>query len=67
MWLFLLTGVFGTVTRAADVSRLPSTRRKFWADKIQANRKRDRAGPPRSTKKGMDGGDSVGLPHWQSC
>lgn len=23
-------------------SRLPTTRRKFWADKIQANRKRDR-------------------------
>jgi len=36
-----VNGCFWHGHRGCRRSRLPSTRRKFWADKIQANRKRD--------------------------
>jgi DNA mismatch endonuclease (patch repair protein) len=36
-----VNGCFWHGHKACRRSRLPSTRRKFWADKIQANRKRD--------------------------
>jgi DNA mismatch endonuclease, patch repair protein len=36
-----VNGCFWHGHKGCRRSRLPSTRRKFWADKIQANRKRD--------------------------
>jgi DNA mismatch endonuclease (patch repair protein) len=36
-----VNGCFWQGHRGCRRSKLPSTRRKFWADKIRANRKRD--------------------------
>lgn len=36
-----VNGCFWHGHKACRLSRLPSTRRKFWAEKIQANQKRD--------------------------
>jgi DNA mismatch endonuclease (patch repair protein) len=39
--VIFVNGCFWHGHRDCRRSKLPSTRRKFWADKIQANRKRD--------------------------